>query len=143
MPLSVEGLRGQGVEQFGRSEAFVFSLPEHLSFLDHVHEFNPDQSALSCLERFDPQHRPGHPLDCSMVLFHDVVEVLHLPDADGGAVFLVVAFDRGFVGVTAVDRNGLGYTVATNRLFQKPQGGLCIPVLGEQKVNGLAVSLKL
>jgi hypothetical protein len=26
LPLSVKGLSGQGVEQFGRSEAFVFSL---------------------------------------------------------------------------------------------------------------------
>ena len=40
LPLSVEGLSGQGVEQFGRSEAFVFSLHDHLSFLDHVHEFH-------------------------------------------------------------------------------------------------------
>jgi hypothetical protein len=33
-------LGSQGVEQFGRSEAFVSGLDYHLSFLDHVHEFH-------------------------------------------------------------------------------------------------------
>ena len=52
LPLSVEGLRGQGVEQFGRSAALSSGLHQHLSFLDHVHEFDTDQSVLSCIERF-------------------------------------------------------------------------------------------
>src|SRR5215470_6432662 len=108
LPRSVEGLNGQGVEQFGRSEAFFSSLHYHLSFPDHVHEFDPDQSALSCLKRFEPQHRSCHPFYCSMVLFDNVVEILHLADSDRGAVLLVVALDSRFIGVTAVDRNGLG-----------------------------------
>ena len=40
LPLSVGGLGGQGVEQFGRSEALVSGLDHHLFFLDHVHEFD-------------------------------------------------------------------------------------------------------
>src|SRR5262245_46816742 len=82
LPLFVEGLRGQGVEQFGRSEAFFSSLHSHLSFLDHMHEFDPDQSALRCIKRFEPQHRPCHPLYTSMILLHNVVEVLDLTDFD-------------------------------------------------------------
>jgi transposase len=39
LPLSVWGLSSQGVEQFGRSEAFVSGLYHQLSFLDHGHEF--------------------------------------------------------------------------------------------------------
>ena len=42
LPWSVEGLRGQGIELFSRSEAFFSGLHHHLSFLDHVHEFDPD-----------------------------------------------------------------------------------------------------
>jgi hypothetical protein len=61
LPWSVERLRGQGVEQFGRSEALVSSLHDHLSFFDHVHEFGPDQGALSCIKRFEPQHRVVYP----------------------------------------------------------------------------------
>jgi hypothetical protein len=56
LPWSVEGLRGQGIELFSRSEAFFSGLHHHLSFLDHVHEFDPDQGALSCIKRFEPQH---------------------------------------------------------------------------------------
>ena len=42
LPWSVEGLRGQGRELFGRSEAFVSLLHHHLPFLHHVHEFDPN-----------------------------------------------------------------------------------------------------
>ena len=37
----MEGLHGQGVEQFGRSAALFSGLHHHLSFLDHVHEQVP------------------------------------------------------------------------------------------------------
>ena len=40
LPLSVGRLSGQRVEQFGRSEALFPGLNDHLSFLDHVHEFD-------------------------------------------------------------------------------------------------------
>jgi hypothetical protein len=53
LPQSVEGLRGQGVEQFGRSETLVPGLDDHLFFLDHVHEFDADESGLSRVERFE------------------------------------------------------------------------------------------
>jgi len=41
-----------------------------------------------------------------MILLHDIVEVFHLTDDDGGAVCLVVALDGGFIGVAAVNRDG-------------------------------------
>jgi hypothetical protein len=48
--LSVGGLGGQGVEQFGRSEAFVSGLDHQLFFLYHVHEFDTDERPLCCIE---------------------------------------------------------------------------------------------
>jgi hypothetical protein len=54
LPLSMEGLRGQGVEQFGRSAALSAGLHHHLSFLDHVHELNPNECVLGCIKRFKP-----------------------------------------------------------------------------------------
>jgi hypothetical protein len=54
LPLSVEGLRGQGVEQFGRSEALVSLLDHQLPFLDHVHEFDTGERGLSRVKRFEP-----------------------------------------------------------------------------------------
>ena len=41
-PLSVQRLRGERVELFGRSEALFPSLHHHLFFPDHVHEFDPN-----------------------------------------------------------------------------------------------------
>ena len=74
-----------------------------------------------------------------MVLFYHIIQVFHLADGDGRAVLCVIAFDGGFIGVTAVNGDCLRDSVPTDRLLQKPQRGLCIPMLGEQKVNGLAV----
>src|SRR5262245_43972727 len=73
LPLSGWGLGGQRVEQCGHSEALFPGLHDHLSFLDHVHEFDPDQGILGGVKRFKPQHRPCHALYCPMVLFHDIV----------------------------------------------------------------------
>jgi hypothetical protein len=53
LPLPVGGLGGQGGEQFGRSEALVSSLKPQLFFLDHVHEFDPDERGLRRVKRFE------------------------------------------------------------------------------------------
>ena len=73
LSLSVWGLRGAGAEQFGRSEALFSGLHHQLPFLEPVHEFDSDQGVLGGVERFEPQHRPCHPLYTSMILLHDVV----------------------------------------------------------------------
>jgi hypothetical protein len=44
------------------------------------------------------------------------------------AVFLVVALDGRFIGRAPVDRDLLRHAVATNRLRQKPLGGLLVGV---------------
>ena len=44
LPLSVRRLRGKRVELFGRSAALVSLFNHHLPFLDHVHEFDADES---------------------------------------------------------------------------------------------------
>ena len=53
--LSVGGLGGQGVEQFGRSAALVSGLDHQLFFLDHVHEFDTDEHPLGSIKRFEPK----------------------------------------------------------------------------------------
>ena len=103
----MEELSGQEVEQFGRSATLVSSLYPHLSFLDHVHEFNPDECALGCLKRLESEHGTRDPFDCSMVLFYDIIQVFHLPDGDVRAVLFVIALDGGFIRVTAVNRDGV------------------------------------
>lgn len=72
-PCQEGGLGGQGVELFGRSEALDSLLNHQLAFLDHVHEFDSDECVLGGLERFEPQHGPCHPLDCSMILLNGLI----------------------------------------------------------------------
>ena len=72
-----------------------------------------------------------------MILLDDVVEILHLADFDRGAVRLIVAFDRRFIGLASIDGDLLGDPVAADRLREKAERSLGIPVLREQKVNGL------
>ena len=55
--MSVWGLRGEGVEPFGYSEAFISGLNPQLPLLDHVHEFDTSQGGLCHVERFEPEHR--------------------------------------------------------------------------------------
>src|SRR6266446_4621142 len=74
-----------------------------------------------------------------MILFDHVIQIFHLADKDVRAVFRVVAFDGGFTGLTAVNRNLLGETVAADGFLQKPERRLFIPVLREQKVYGVAM----
>src|SRR5215510_12187218 len=61
-----------------------------------------------------------------MILLDNVVEILHLADFDRGAVRLIVAFDRCFIGLASVDGDLLGDPVAANRLHEKAARGLGI-----------------
>jgi hypothetical protein len=72
-PCLWRGLGGQGVEQFGRSEAFVSLLDHQLPFLDHVHEFDADERGLRRVKRFEPEHRTRDPFDSSMVLLYNII----------------------------------------------------------------------
>jgi hypothetical protein len=45
-PLSVWGLRGEGVEVFGHREALVSGIHHQLPFLEHVHELDAGQRCL-------------------------------------------------------------------------------------------------
>src|SRR5262245_34003246 len=78
-----------------------------------------------------------HPFDGPMVLFYRMIHILHLPNDDGGAMHFVVPLDRGFIGLAPIDGDRFGDSETTNRLREKAERGLGIPVLREQKVNGL------
>ena len=62
-----------------------------------------------------------------MVVLHAIVQVLHLPDRDGGAVRCVVAFDSGLMGRAALKGERVGEPMAADGLFEKPSGGLLGP----------------
>jgi hypothetical protein len=53
-------------------------------------------------------------------------------------VLFIVALNGGCIRLTAIDGDLVGHAVAMDRLGEKAERGLGIPVLREQKVNGLA-----
>ena len=55
-----------------------------------------------------------------MILFNNVIEGLDLADRDRSAIFLVVALDSGFIGVTPINGDCLRDPVAADRLLEKP-----------------------
>jgi hypothetical protein len=54
-----------------------------------------------------------------MILFDNVVEVFDLADFYRSTMFLIVALDGGFIGLTAVNGDCGGDPVSTDRLRQK------------------------
>ena len=110
--------------------AFVSGLHPPWSLLDHRPAFNPSSRTLRGVNGLEPQHRPCHPLHCSGVLFHDVVEVCDLADRDRGPMRLVVALDGGFIGVTAVNRDRLGDAMAADGLREPPSCSLFVTIFG-------------
>jgi hypothetical protein len=63
------GLRGQGVELFGRCVA-LFDPAFQLAFPQRVHELNPGHGALGGVERREPQHGTGDSLDAAVIRYH-------------------------------------------------------------------------
>jgi len=74
-----------------------------------------------------------------MILFHDIIHVFYLPDDDGRAMLCVVALHGGFIRLTAVNGDRLEEPVTADRFLEQPEGRLCVSMLRQQKVNGLAV----
>ena len=85
-------LRGQSVEQFGRSEALVSLFDYQLPFLNHVHQLDPDQRVLGGLKRLEPEHGAGDPLHTSVVLFDHIV--LHMEVAKAPVCNASMKFGR-------------------------------------------------
>ena len=134
--MSVRELGSQGGELFGRGE-LLSTASFQLSFSQHVHQFDADKGGLRRVKRFESEHGPGDPLHPAMVLFDDVIEILDLTNLDGGAVLVIVALDRGFIGRTPIDGDLLRYTMTADRLGEKPLGCLLVTLLREEEINGL------
>jgi DDE superfamily endonuclease len=93
---------------------------------------------VGCRERFAPQHGTGDPLYTAMILLHKVVEILEHTDGDRGAVVGMVALDGRCMSRPPGDGELLRDAVAADRFLEKVERGFLVPLLGEEKVHGLA-----
>src|SRR5215510_15294072 len=78
-----------------------------LSFAKRMHDFNASDGTARSPERFEPEHRSHHTLYGPMILLHDIIEILRLPNDNGGLVHSVVARDRRCVTATLIDSDFL------------------------------------
>jgi hypothetical protein len=136
-PSSRTDLARQRIKLLGERHRFG-SVDGKLALADHVHEFDACEHAVGGAERFEVEHRPGHPLDGAMVLFYDVVEVFDLAHQDRHVAAGVDCIDRRLAGAALVHRDLGLIAVRSNGLVEE---ALCCDhvALGrEQEVDGLS-----
>ncbi len=51
-----------------------------------------------------------------MILLHDIIQILRLPNNDGGLVTPVIALDSGSVAATPINGDLFGDSLVANRL---------------------------
>ena len=73
----------------------------------------------------------------NLVLLHDVVEVLALPNHDVGAVLGVEVTDAGLVRSALIDVDDLGKAVVLDGTRKEPPCCMTISLGGQQEVDGV------
>jgi hypothetical protein len=102
-----------------------------LAFLQYMHGLDPGHGRLSGLERCEPQQGKGDPLHAAMIMFHEMVEVVHLADADCRAPRFVGPPHGGRMGLAPVDGDGLRHPMTSDGLGQKAWGRVLVPLCRE------------
>src|SRR5215813_14093412 len=72
-----------------------------------------------------------------MIMFDNIMEVFHLADDDQCNMLYIVTADGRSICLTAINRDLLRHPVPPDRLFEKTQCRRLVPVLRQEKVNGL------
>src|SRR4051794_30172019 len=107
-------LRSQGIELL-RWRLEHVSRGHQLPLTKGVHDFHASDRTARGPKRLEAEHRTSESFHRSMVLLHDIIEILGVTENDGCLVRLVVALDCRRVRATPVDSNLLGESLLTNR----------------------------
>ena len=103
----------QGIELLRWTQS---ACQHQLALPDHVHDLDPGERHGGGPEGFEPEHQSRLPLNGSVILLDNIVEVFDLAHLDAGLGLGVVAFDRRRVGSALVDRDLCRRTVISDRL---------------------------
>lgn len=92
-----------------------------------MRRLDPGEGSGSGMEGLEPEHGTGDPLDETMILLKDVVEIFDLHDLDhaAGAGELqdhIDALQPRQIGSTFVDDHPIRNAVRADRAFEKPSG---------------------
>jgi hypothetical protein len=72
-----------------------------------------------------------------MLLRHDVIQIFHLPDGDGGTMLVMVIPASGGMGLAPINGDRLGRAMAADGLGEEAPSGSLASVLSEQEVTRL------
>ena len=131
-------LARQGIKLVGERYR-IGSVDCKLALAGHVHELDAGEHAVGGAERFEVEHRPGHPLDGGMVLFDDIVEVFDLAYHDLHVAAGVDRIDRRLVGAALVHRDLVRVAVRSHGLVEEAIRRSHIAFGREQEVDGLSL----
>lgn len=98
------------------------------------------------MEGLEAHHPAGDPLDKTMILLNDIVQIFDRPDLDCAATAgkfqdCVHRLQTGKVGTTLVDDDPVGHAVRTNRPLEEAPGGGQVPALGQHEIQSLSVAI--
>ena len=113
-----------------------FSRDDHLTFADHVHQFNSSQNVSSGVEGFETHYGVGDPFHRSLTVLYDVVELFVLANQDRLFSVLVDLVQRGFVGSVFVNRDLLRIPIRAHRLLEESCRRCVVPLGPQQKIDG-------
>jgi hypothetical protein len=88
-----------------------------LPFANRMHDFNPRNRTAGRPKGLEAEHRMREPFHRAMVLLHDIIELLGVPDDNGGLVRLVVVRNRRRVAATLINSDLLGDPLSANGLM--------------------------
>ena len=95
----------------------------HLSFNDHVHQFDAGKKDPSTAKSFESQRGSRASLDRPMILFEKVVEIFGLADLDGRFTIIIDGFECGEIGAAYVDARRRGHLIPGNRCHKQLVAG--------------------
>ena len=106
-----------------------------LPLFGHVHRLDSIKNDARATEYLESQHRSNEPLDSTMILLDDVVQIFDQAQLDVAAGVSSNTFDRRGVRTALIDGDLLGHTVETDRALQKPTRCRLVALGGEQEVD--------
>ncbi len=121
------------------SRCLIQTVGLHLPFGDHMHQLNAAEQNASTSEILEAYHRPRPAFDRTMILLHDIVQLLRLMNLDGLLPVGANVLERGQIGAAFVDGYCPGLAVLPDRLLEVPACRNLVPMGAQHEIDGVAV----
>jgi len=108
-------LRSQSIKLLGWCLVYVL-WSRQLPFANRVHHFHACNRTPRRPKRLEAQRGTSEPFHCSMILLHDIVEILAVADNNGGLVSLIIARNGCRIRATLINGGLLREPLGANGL---------------------------